>query len=114
MDIGWLGERIAAEYLRRQGYKLLYQRWRKGSHEIDIIAWDKGELVFVEVRTVGKHTAWAAEQTIGRHKQAGLRRAIEVFLSENPEYSLLPARIDVVAVRLSAPPEVVLLVDAFR
>ncbi|MCS6895265.1 MAG: YraN family protein [Bacteroidia bacterium] len=105
---------MAADFLRSQGYKVLYQRWRKGNYEIDIVAWQDGELVFVEVRTVSQQTPWNPESTIRRGKQSGIRRSVEIFFTENPVYESLPARIDVVAVRLSEVPEVVLFVDAFR
>ncbi|MCS7297890.1 MAG: YraN family protein [Bacteroidia bacterium] len=112
--MGRKGELLAAQFLRQRGYILLFQGWRKGSHEIDIIAWEGGELVFVEVRTIGGTVPWYPEQTISRHKQSGLRRAIESFLTEHPSYAALRARIDVVAIRLTEPPEIRVLCDAFR
>lgn len=109
-----MGEEIAARYLREEGYILLFWRWRKGSQEIDLIAWDRGELVFVEVRTVSAATRWNPEESLGEPKKAALLRAIEVFYTENPAYLVLPARIDVVAVRLTQPPEVQHWADVFR
>lgn len=112
--LGAAGEAIAAAYLRQLGYKLLFQRWRKGSHEIDIVAWDQSEIVFVEVRTVSAATPWHPEHTIGPRKKEGLLRAAQTFLAEHPAYAQLPARIDVVAIRMGTPPEVQLFRDAFR
>lgn len=112
--LGAAGEAVAAAYLRQLGYRLLFQRWRKGSYEIDLVAWEQGELVFVEVRTVSASTPWHPERTIGPRKKAGLRRAIQVFLAENPSYACLAARVDVIALRMTSPPEVQLLQDAFR
>ncbi len=48
---GSLGEKIAVEYLRKQGYKILEQNFSKRWGEIDIIAIDGDTLVFVEVKT---------------------------------------------------------------
>ncbi|RMF51124.1 MAG: YraN family protein [Bacteroidetes bacterium] len=112
--MGPYGEALAAAYLRTQGYRLLFQNWRSGPHEIDLIAWHQGELAFIEVRTVSAHAPSPPETSIGPSKQAALHRAIQHFLQENPAYSALPARIDIVAIRLTHPPEVVLLPDAFR
>lgn len=100
--------------MRRLGYILLYHSWRKGSYEIDLIAWERGELVFVEVRTLSSGVPWVAENTIRSAKQESLRRAVEIFLAENPVYAQLPARIDVVAVRLTLPPQIEVFSDAFR
>lgn len=66
------------------------------------------------MRTLAASVPWAPEATIRRRKQQGLRRAIEAFFTGNPSYEKLPARIDVVAVRLTVPPEFELIVDAFR
>ncbi len=51
-DIGALGEKVAAEYLRRQGMRLIDRNVARKTGEIDIIA-RKGEtLHFVEVKTI--------------------------------------------------------------
>ncbi len=50
-DIGRYGERVAAEYLKKNGYKILEQNNKQSHNELDIIAADKDYLVFVEVKT---------------------------------------------------------------
>ena len=51
-DIGNLGERVAAEYLRRHGFTVIDRNVARKTGEIDIIA-RKGEtLHFVEVKTL--------------------------------------------------------------
>ena len=50
--LGQAGEQIAALHLQRAGCSILARNWRHGTHgEIDIIAQDGSEIVFVEVRT---------------------------------------------------------------
>lgn len=49
--LGEKGETAAAEYLRRQGYAVLQQKYRARTGEIDIIGRKDGVLVFVEVKT---------------------------------------------------------------
>lgn len=49
--LGDQGESCAAEYLRRQGCRILTRNYRCKIGEIDIIADDHGTLVFVEVKT---------------------------------------------------------------
>ena len=51
-SIGDFGEARAEEFLRREkGYRIVSRNWHRGRGEIDIVAWDKEVLVFVEVRT---------------------------------------------------------------
>ena len=49
--LGDQGESYAADYLRRQGCRILVRNYRTKVGEIDIIADDHGVLVFVEVKT---------------------------------------------------------------
>src|SRR5450432_3006906 len=47
------GEDLAHRFLRRQGYTVVARNYRSGSGagEIDIVAFDKQDLVFIEVKT---------------------------------------------------------------
>ena len=50
-ELGKNGEEIATEFLRKKGYKILERNFEASQGEIDIIAKDDKELVFVEVKT---------------------------------------------------------------
>jgi putative endonuclease len=49
-EFGKEGERIATEFLVKNGYKILYQNYRYLKSEIDIIAQKQDILAIVEVR----------------------------------------------------------------
>ena len=49
--IGQIGEKMAAKLLEQKGYSILQRNWRMGHLEMDIIAANKKEIVFVEVKT---------------------------------------------------------------
>lgn len=49
--LGIYGERIVCEYLERQGYNIIDRNFFTRNAEIDIIAIDKDEYVFIEVKT---------------------------------------------------------------
>ncbi|HET9946552.1 MAG TPA: YraN family protein [Patescibacteria group bacterium] len=49
--IGKAGENIAAEYLKKHGYKILERNFQGKQGEIDIISIKDNVLVFVEVKT---------------------------------------------------------------
>ena len=48
--IGIKGEEEAAKMLEKKGYKIIEHNWRLGHWEIDLIAENKEEIVFVEVK----------------------------------------------------------------
>lgn len=52
--MGYAGEKAAAKYLKKHGFKILYRNFRQpGGGELDIVCRDRetDELVFVEVKT---------------------------------------------------------------
>ncbi len=51
IEIGKSGENQAAEYLKSIGYSITAQNWRQGKYEVDIIAENETEILFVEVKT---------------------------------------------------------------
>ena len=50
-DIGRWGEDVAANLLVQKGYKIEARNWKEGKLEVDIIAADSHNIVFVEVKT---------------------------------------------------------------
>lgn len=51
-EIGALGERVAAEYLRRHGFKLIDRNVARKTGELDLVVEKEDTLHFVEVKTV--------------------------------------------------------------
>ena len=49
-SLGTKWERIVADYLRDEGYVILEMNYRTRYSEIDVIAQDREELVFIEVK----------------------------------------------------------------
>lgn len=98
--LGARGELIAAEHLRRRGYRLLATNWRTAAGEIDIIAQDGDTLVFVEVRTRRGTGFGSPEESVTAAKQARLIVLAEAYRQEHPE-APEAWRIDVVAVELT-------------
>ncbi len=120
--LGRTGERAAYLYLRRAGYIVVARRWRHVSlpGEVDVIAWEGDTLVFVEVKSRGSRTAFAAEFRVDGAKAETLGRMAEAYLRQLPwrgEPSPdLQVRFDVVSVYLEpgGRPDIRLLRDAIR
>jgi putative endonuclease len=99
--LGSSGERVAAHLLETRAYRILARNWRCPFGEIDLIAEDGAELVFVEVKTRWGRVLGAPEEAITPRKRRHLLAAAQTYLaeqgSEQRQY-----RFDVVAVELSA------------
>jgi putative endonuclease len=101
---GASGEQAAAEMLAALGYEIVERNFRTRYGELDIVALDRGSLVFCEVRSrVGRDAiAWAL-QSIGPAKRLQLRKmAREWFRLSKAEVPRSRAiRFDAVAVALA-------------
>jgi putative endonuclease len=96
---GQEGERLAVRFLEDRGLRILDLNYRNRIGEIDIVAEDRGVLVFVEVRTLKASAGHSPEETIQWKKQQRISRTALAYI----QYKRLedrPARFDVVSVTL--------------
>jgi putative endonuclease len=89
---GHEAEKIAAEYLKRQGYKVLELNWRRPRAEIDIVVKKKRcPLSFVEVKYRESAGQGGGLDYITPRKLEQMRFAAELWVAENryhDEYTL--------------------------
>ncbi len=78
--LGARGEKAAAKYLRRHGYKILLRNFRSGKAEVDIVARQKDWLVFVEVKTRKTEEFGLPSEAVQRDKQRNLSKAALDYL----------------------------------
>ena len=94
--LGRWGEALAADWLRKQGCKVLEANWRCRFGELDLIVQDGAYLCFVEVKLRKNSQFGRAGEFVDRRKQEKLRTAAELYLSLNP--SVLQPRFDVIEI----------------
>ncbi len=113
LSLGQWGEDLAVRYLRRRGMKILERNFRTPVGEIDIIARQGKNLVFVEVKTRRSRAFGTPQEAVGPTKQRQILRTAQWYLGEGRGRGLQP-RFDVLAVCLAAQePEIVHIPDAF-
>lgn len=78
-ESGPLGERLAARFLRKQGYRLLQANYRTRTGEVDLIARDGEEIVFIEVKTRSSPSRGSPAETVNPAKRRRLIRAAREF-----------------------------------
>jgi putative endonuclease len=98
-ETGILGEKLAKDFLRKRGYRILKANYRCPQGEIDIIARHRDYLVFIEVRTKRSLDFGSPEESITPAKRERLRTVAAHY---QQTHSNLPSlwRIDVVAIEL--------------
>jgi putative endonuclease len=112
-ELGKLGEELAVEELTRRGYAILERRYRTRYGEIDIVADDRGTLVFVEVKARVDAEFGTAAEAVTPWKQRRLARMARFYLA-CAEVVDRPCRFDVVAIMLDQePPQIEVFTNAF-
>ena len=104
-EVGRLGEKIAAEFLAKKGYRILARNFRTRFGEIDLVAAKDGVLVFVEVKLkIGDNFGPNPEEMIDKKKVQQIEKTAQSFLMENPEDGMRyeSLRIDAVCIVLDA------------
>lgn len=96
---GKLGEQIALKILRRKGYKILQQNFRSKFGEIDIVAEDRGALVFVEVKTRWSKKYGNPEEAVTPWKLRAIAKTGDYYKATHPKTPEL-MRVDVVAIKI--------------
>jgi putative endonuclease len=81
--LGKKGEDLALQYLRKKGFTLLERNWRFRHKEVDIIAADGRDLVFVEVKTRSNEWFGTPEEAVDDKKQRYLMDAAEAYIRAN-------------------------------
>jgi len=112
---GRRGEDLAHRFLRRLGFTIAARNYRPraGAGEIDLVAWENDQLVFVEVKTRATGDFGMPEEAVDGEKQAYLVRAARDYLRRaNVDWGTV--RFDIVSVLLTNPPAIRLIRDAFR
>lgn len=107
--LGVRGEDEAVSFLKKQGFRILERNWRnrtgRAVGEIDIVAKDGDELVFVEVKARKREygTTVLPEESITREKLRRLSRAAEGYLRER-KLRDAPYRFDAILLTFSVSP----------
>jgi putative endonuclease len=96
-ELGERGEELAVRYLIKKKYRILARNWRDRGGEIDIIARDRGTLVFVEVKTRASDSFAQPVESVGYHKQDKLRHLAERYIARQ-DLADCQARFDVISI----------------
>lgn len=79
--LGLKGEDIALRCLKKKRYKIAATRFKLYRGEIDIIAYDKQTLVFIEVKTRSDIRFGLPEESVSLSKQNQIKKIAQGYLS---------------------------------
>jgi putative endonuclease len=112
-ELGQKGEELALRFLKKRGYRIIEKNYVCKMGEMDIIAKEKGTLVFIEVKTRTSMAFGPPQLAVTRFKQRQLSKVALYYLKEK-RLENVKARFDVVAILLvQKGEEIELIRDAF-
>ncbi len=98
--IGILGEQEAANILKKKGYRVIEKNWRMGHLEVDLIAENKKEIIFVEVKarttTFGNKMPEEYVDTLKRKRIIAAANAYIKYkqIEKNPRFDIIGVLIE--------------------
>jgi putative endonuclease len=100
---GRRGERAAFFYLRRLGFVVTARGWRtpRARGDLDLIAWEKDVLCFIEVKTRTTRAVAPAEAAVNGEKKRMLRKMAHYYVRQLPRRDV-PVRFDILSIYLEA------------
>src|SRR4051812_38320878 len=113
LTFGRRSEILAGDYLRTLGYRIVASPYRTKTGEVDIVAWDRETLVFIEVKA--RQNNDPPEDSVGFQKQQRIIRAAHAYIGRYRLHDK-PYRFDILAVTTvpGSKPQFRILPDAFR
>ncbi|MFA5302274.1 MAG: YraN family protein [Bacteroidales bacterium] len=96
LSTGRMGETLAVNFLKKEGFRVFHTNWRTGHKELDIIAGKEDMVHFVEVRSRSKADIVSPAQTVGWSKQRLVMAAARAYMAR---YSIqAEAQFDVISI----------------
>jgi putative endonuclease len=108
------GEDIAHRHLQRSGLLVIARNYRTptGSAEVDLVAWDEGTLVFVEVKSRSSEEHGAPDRAVDEQKRRKILYAADEYI-RRAGLEGASVRFDIVNVIFGPPISVTHFRDAF-
>ena len=82
-ELGGVGEKEVCKFLEKKGYFVISKNFSCKFGEIDIIATDKNELVFIEVKTRCSKKYGEARDAVNTYKKKHIKKAATFYISKN-------------------------------
>jgi putative endonuclease len=98
--LGQAGEALAANALKKHGYKILTRNYRTPYGEIDLIARHGDTLVFIEVKLRRSEIFGSPQAAVTTAKQRHLKLAAHYYLHQQ-RFEDVKVRFDVVAITMA-------------
>jgi putative endonuclease len=99
--VGKQAEEFAADYLQERGFRIIDRNWRCRWGELDLIAREGEQMVFIEVKARSTHDFGSPEESLTRSKKGRLLKTAWQYLETVGKLDS-EWRFDLIAIDLNA------------
>ncbi len=89
-ETGSIGEKYTEKYLKRNGFRVVANNYAVSGSEIDLVAYKRGVLIFVEVKTRSGSSFGTPAEAVTELKRRKLRYAARGFWYEQQKFGCIP------------------------
>lgn len=89
-ETGGIGEKYTEKYLKRHGFRVIANNYAVSGSEIDLVAYKRGVLIFVEVKTRSGSSFGTPAEAVTELKRHKLRYAARGFWYEQQKFGCIP------------------------
>ena len=83
LELGKKGETQACRFLEKLNYTIISRNYKCSHGEIDIIATDKNEMVFIEVKTRASKKYGEAREAVDQYKKKHIKKATMQYICKH-------------------------------
>lgn len=80
--LGNYGEAQARAYLEKKGFRFVCSQWHSRYGELDLVMWDRDEIVFVEVKLRTNLSYGMPEHMVNEKKMEKIKKTAGLYLEE--------------------------------
>ena len=91
-------EKLAVDFLEKEGFTIIERNFRNRYGEIDIIANEDGQICFCEVKYRSNIACGQAVEAVNYHKQKKITNVAYYYLMTNGMNEWTPCRFDIIAI----------------
>jgi putative endonuclease len=108
---GMRAEDLAAQHLEKKGFRIIQRNWTVGKLEIDLIASNASNLLFVEVKSRASDQFGAPLEAVNSAKRKSIVKAADIYLKRTD--TTLEPRFDIVSIIMTPQPQIEHIEGAF-
>lgn len=119
METGKTGEKMAENFLKKEGFEILERNYRTKIGEIDLICRESNTVVFIEVKTRKSFDFGLPEEAVNYRKRLKINKVAKIYIKnlenmQKNDVEQFDYRFDVVSIVLNSKDNGVISIEVIK